>query len=440
MKIQKGNKIYGILIPAVIAILSGCTQDEADPGQKGDGSSAVDVINVSLRTRDGSEETPGDYDTDKEAEKDTEEITDTDIQRLYGMPFKLSFDSNSIIFVSQQTEKSYPYSSDDITYAYKYIEDNEADWEDGYNFTPLDQESPLEWFTIGNRGSFRGGFALYALYFPGRTEIPQRVENNVIYYSVESDQSTLENLIKSDILGAYHSNPTLFTRLRFNLFHLMTYLRIRLYVPVYDREKKTGFYDNALISANLSQASPDFSIEWSALRSSDTEGPAITPGNTEGTITMYMHPIPEGEERETKDDFEYGKYIPDTFYDQGIDGDYDTVKVYDFSVIIPRQGNVTDENGKVDSFTQTNFLNFVMQSNSGAEVKYLFNQALTASSLGNNLQLDQGVFQYLELYVPRIGNNVIYVKGTLNPWGQHTTSLPLHSNEDDSESETSPNE
>ncbi|MCH5239051.1 MAG: hypothetical protein J1F38_02405 [Muribaculaceae bacterium] len=418
-------------------LISGCTNEDG-PEKGGQGSSVIDHITVAMITRAG-EEDPGTSgsgeDDETETPKDDSELTDDDIKELLQMPYTLKFDRNSVIFVSQQTERVAPFQNEDGIYSYKFIEDNEADWEDGYNFTPLDMNDPLEWFKIGNGGSFRGGFALYALYFPGRDEISRKEENNKIIYSVEPDQTTLENLIKSDILGAYHSNPTLFTRLRFNLFHLMTYLRIRLYVPVYDAETKTGYYDDALISANLDNTSTDFTIEWSTIRSSDTEGPAISPLAREGTILMYQHPLGDDNNRETML-IRYEDFIPKDYFEQPIEGDYDNVRVYDFSVIMPMQLGTKDADGKDMSYTQTNFLNFILRSNSGAENKYIFNQALTANSTGSNLQLTQGVFQYLELYVPRVGNKVIYVNGNMKPWLNHTTNVPLHSEEEESDGET----
>lgn len=419
------NLLPVIAVLLLTGIAMSCSNDEVNGGKEGSETSLIDHISVALMTRDGNDE----EDLDEDNISD-DELTDADFKRLYGMPFTLNFDSNSVIFVSQQTERVSPFQTSDGIYAYKYIEDNQANWEDDYNFTPLDLDDPLEWYKIGNRGSYRGGFALYALYFPKREEILQREENGKIIYSVEQDQSTLDNLIKSDILGAYHSNPTLFTRLRFNMFHLMTYLRIRLYVPVYDPASRTGYFDDSLISANLDHTTPDFTIEWSAMRSSDTEGPAISPLTGEGAIIMYQHPLEDGEEREIKE-IPYEQYIPTEYFEQPIEGDYDTVKVYDFSVIMPMQGSSKNAEGKDQAFTQTNFLNFILRSNSGAENKYIFNQTLTANSTGSNLQLNQGIFQYLELYVPRVGNKVIYVTGNMKPWLENMTSLPLHREDED---------
>ena len=449
-KVMCKKTIISVLTFIFLAlVMSGCSQEEVLQGGKGT-SSIVDRISIAVVSRGDEGETgeginPYEPDPDNgdiagnnnggetKPEEDSE-LTDEDIKELLGMPYTLSFDENSVIFVSQQTEKVSPFQNQEGIYAYRFIEGNEADWEDDYNFTPLDMEDPLEWFKIGNGGSFRGGFALYALYFPNQSEISSKKENNKIIYSVQQDQTTLENLIKSDILGAYHSNPTLFTRLRFNMFHLMTYLRIRLYVPEYDPGSKTGYYDNALISANLDNTSTDFTIEWSTIRSSDTEGPAISPLAGEGTILMYQHPHPKDKPREPIQ-IRYEDFIPKEYFEQPIEGEYDSVRVYDFSVIMPMQLGSKDENGKDLAYTQTNFLNFILQSNSGAENKYIFNQTLTANSTGSNLQLTQGIFQYLELYVPRVGNKVIYVKGNMKPWLHHTTNVPLHSSDEDNNQE-----
>lgn len=410
-----------ILIGLLLVFFWSC-KEEKGPSFDSE-ENVIEKITVSMATRD-QDDTAGNGDADN---KDTEEEEEEEIfdPKKYEVPFDLEFDSKSVVFLSQQTASTAPFKTSSDIYAYRYIEDSEATWEEGYNFTPRDLDNPLEWFKIGNTGSYLGGFQLYALYFPKETEIPQRVENGNIYYSVQQDQSTLENLIKSDILGAYHSTPTLFTRLNFRLFHLMTYLRIRLYVPDFDKDSKTGFYDDALVSASVENATPEFVIEWGAIRSPDSEGPAISPLAGEGNIIMYYHPLKPGVEKREIYEIEYENFVPNDYFDQPLEGKYDRVRVYDFSVLIPMQKGTLNEDGTESSFTQTDFLSFNIKSNSGAITKYVFNQSKTANSTGSNLQLTQGNFQYMELYVPRVGNRVIYAGSKLNQWSHRATSFPL---------------
>ena len=238
------------------------------------------------------------------------------------------------------------------------------------------------------------------------------------------DQSTVEALKKSDILGAYHSTPAIFSRIRFRLFHLMTYVRIRLYVPVYDNVKNTGYRDGSLLYATLDNVTPDFAIDWNVSRSSDEQGPVVSPLSGDGQIKMFLHPLPDGQEHE-KTTIKYKDYLPDGYYDQGITGDYDEVRVYDFSVIIPKQKGIVDEDGKESNFTDTEFLNFYLRTNAGGTTRYYFKQSFSANTNESTIEMNQGVFQYIQLYVPRVGNQVVFVGAKVNPWNQFRTDMFL---------------
>ena len=410
------NKLCVLFVAITMAGMLSCSDDEKSLGNKSDRSSVVDRITVSIESRAGEPQ-------DDEDEGDEQEILSPDLLLPEG--YTLEFDENSVIFVSQQTQLIPAFQTEDAIYDYKFIVDSEdANWDEGYNFTPRNLADPLEWYKISNRGTYGGYFTLFALHFPRRDEIKQRTVDGKIVYSVEEDQSTLENLIKSDVLGAYHTTSELFNRLRFRLFHLMTYLRIRLYVPVYNEEKKTGFFDDALISANLVNANPEFAVDWGAKMTSDEEGPAISAVAGDGNIKMYKHPLKDGEER-TPVPIKYADFLQTGFFDQEIDGDEDMVRVYDFSVLIPRQVSVLDEDGNPQNFAESEFLNFILRSNSGAENKYIFDQSMKNEENSSFLNLTPGVFQYMELYVPRVGNKIICMKATLKPWNHHETSLPL---------------
>lgn len=345
------------------------------------------------------------------------------------LAYSLNFNNNSIIQVSQQTATIDPFDTEEDTYDFQFIPGSEdASWDDenSYNFGPYFQDDPLEWNKIGEKGSYNAGFALYAMYFPIENKIRSVTDEvGAIHYYVMEDQSTLENLMKSDILGAYHSTGALFSRIRFRLFHLMTYLRVRLYVPVYDDVKHNGFRENALLSASLDNVTPYFAIDWKAVRSSDTQGPAVTQLNGNGSIIMYQHPLPKGSDHHPIVKLEYKKYLSDNYFDQGITGDYDYVRIYDFSVILPNQRGTIGEDGKEIPFTATDFLNFYFQTNSGGRTRYFFNQSTSANSDENVLDLSQGNFQYLELYVPRVGNQAIFVGAEVKPWNHKATDMFL---------------
>lgn len=433
------DNIY-IFISAVFAILgmmaAGCTSDREVPDEVlADMEEYVSEITVSvashglkLSTRSEGED-PGQGEKEENEGEAGDEIdyTEFDIDKL--TPYTLDFDENSIIQVSQIGRNQLPFESPEVTYDFSYIpgsEDATWDGENTYNFRPYEADTPLKWNTIGETGSWRGGFGLFSLYFPIENQLRQKMGDEGTYiYSVMEDQSTLENLKKSDILGAYHTTPALFSRLRFRLFHLMTYVRIRLFVPVYDDEKNTGYRNDALLYATLNNVTPDFAINWTANRSGDTQAPAVDPLEGEGNIKMYLHPLPEGVTEYPITKIKYKDYLRDGYFDQKIDGDYDTVRVYDFSVIIPLQTGMMDETGQQGPFAKSDFLHFYFRTNSGATTRYYFNQTLTANSTDSEIALNQGVYQYLQLYVPRVGNQVVYVGAKVNPWNQRGTEMLL---------------
>lgn len=445
--ILKNILSFTALLLMVVSWCAACTEDTIEKEEnRVNGDNYIDKITVSMSSRNTqtteeneAEDDESDGDTEGEGEAgEGKEPDDVEIIDPYDykiddlIPYDLKFDSRSVIFVSQMTSETPAFQNDDVIYAYSYIPDSEdANWDDGYNFTPSGSDNPLEWFKIGNGGTYHGGFSLYALHFPLETSLRQKTgPDGTIRYSVLQDQSTVEKLMKSDILGAYHATPTLFSRLRFRMHHLMTYLRIRLYVPVYDGELHTGFGDGALDHATLDHVTPDFAVEWSANRSSDTQGPAIVALSGDDSIIMYRH-ASDGIVRKIK----YKQFLRDNYYDQGITGDYDYVRTYDFSVLLPLQRGSVDENGEETNFLGTDFLSFYIRSNSGILTRYYFTQSLGGnpdnnSDSSNTVEVGEEVFQYMQLMVPRVGNKMIYVGSVVNPWSQRQTSIVLKPTEE----------
>lgn len=429
----KGYIALLILSLAAVGFVSSCNDDIAGvPGEPLLDSPYIDGIGVTL-----ADLAPGISTRASEGDQEMPSDQTFDVDTL--MPYTLEFNDNSVIQVSQKTRTEDPFRTDAETYDFSYIPlsnlDPSADpWSDpnSYNFGAAVEDDPLEWNKIGEKGSWNGGFALFSLYFPLENQLRQKDGGDgTIHYSVMKDQSIKDNLIKSDILGGYHSTSTLFSRIRFRMFHLMTYLRIRLYVPVYDEDEDTGYRDGALQYATINNVNPDFAIEWNAIRSSDTEGPKVSPVEGSDEIKMYQHPIPDGLTSYPITEINYR----DFYADQGLPtGNLDKVRIYDFSVIIPLQKSETDADGNVHNFAETQFLNFFFKSNSGAINKYYFTQANQPDYSdrdpdnpppSSNLELTQGRFQFLELYVPRVGNKVVYLGAKVNNWGKMGTEMVL---------------
>lgn len=290
------------------------------------------------------------------------------------------------------------YTKNDNLWMYKLDKTlgENADWDSGYNFVPMFSEDDptfgkfrMDWRTIKNYGSLGNAFSFYAMYYPGGNPI----------FQVNSRQSIwdLKVMKQMDIMGAYHTTPSLYTRMRFRLHHLMVYIRVTLYVPVVepkygDKETNripenaigyTGFGRDAFYwevpqgntngrpgiyivsdykwpADNNRKIFNQFGIDWRANRSSDSDAPLVQ-ANTSGGVTdevMHRHATFEHIQKpgfyEKNVNKDRGYYLPDTSLDtdepevfeidrsiftkvpEGEDP-IEKVRRYEFSAIIPPQ-------------------------------------------------------------------------------------------------------
>ena len=336
-----------------------------------------------------------------------------------------TFAEGSLLYVSQMgTTKAPNFSDTQETgktqrYIYEYEENPDASWdaEGTYNFYPQDkQKDPIYWDDIRSNGSVGNAFSLYAFHFP---------VDNEVRFNVETDQRILDNLKKSDILGAYHATSALFTRLRFRLYHLMVYLRVTLYVPVLeanaDDDGYSGFEKDALRNAVVLNAATNFDVEWRANRSSDTDAPLITlDKNNAGTSMLFMYRHNPGEEPEETIDVKelYKDYYNDKNLELGDDG-IDRVRVYNFSVLFP---------GQTFGNSDTNFLQFQLNTpgwEEGGNVKNFYFAASQLTTGNTNFNFTQGTLQHLSLYLPRHGNETILVGADILPWTDASTDMTV---------------
>ena len=335
------------------------------------------------------------------------------------------FTEGSKLYFSQQSSTLSPnFSNTDenatpFLYIYEYQEDPDASWDDIYtfNFTCIEDRKAFNWRAAKQLGSVGNAFSFYAFYFP---------VDNERRFSVETDQRgdaedlyDTSNFEKSDILGAYHATSSLYTRMRFRLFHLMVYLRVKIYVPVYqdtgedspENPRYSGFGEGALQSAEVINAYTDFSIDWSANRSSDTEAPLVqTNTGNKKTIVMYRH---NGDEDAIIEDFNVREYY------SGGSLTTDDVREYNFSVLFPPQ-----------EFGNNYFLRFVLKSSDNSLKYYYFAANRMFSGL---LGLTQGTLQELDLYLPRTTNETILVGAKILPWGSSSTEMTVTEEKSDPE-------
>ena len=313
-------------------------------------------------------------------------------------------DNNKNPNFSDESQDASPY-----LYKYQYYSNDNATWDSEYNFMTMSGRKPIVWQTVKELGSVGNSFAFFAMYFP---------EGQNPKFSINSDQTGGEsdpydqtNFKQSDILGAYHATSGLYTRLRFRLFHLMTYLKVTLYVPVYrdaiegDNQSYSGFKEGALKESYLLGAATDFTIEWRANRSSDTEAPLVQRGNTLQPIKMYLH--------EATTDEPIQIVVKD--YYNNPQSETDDVYAYNFSVLFPQPSALSNDEIR---------LCFPIESIDGNVKYYYFSTSQVIQTTGN-LSLKQGTMQQLYLYLPRTVNETILIGAKILEWGESDTDMTV---------------
>lgn len=331
---------------------------------------------------------------------------------------------------TEPKEEAFPY-----LYIYEYKENDETpNWDKGENFSVLEKyidkkenkeysdRQSLDWTTVKDVGSVGNAFSLYAFHFPVDNEVRFNVETD--QRGTKGDPYDKTNFMKSDILGAYHATSSLYTRLRFRLFHLMVYLKVTLYVPEYKLEDSntnstglsySGFNKNAVQGAYVMNAATEFDIEWRANRSSDTEAP-LTQSKTapKKNIAMYFH-----KSDEKVIDFKVKDYYT------GIELETDRVREYTFSVLFPTQ-----------TF-EDNFLCFALTSPiAEKETKYYYFSGSQVIGSSGNYGMTQGTLQQLYLYLPRKKNETILVGAKILPWNNAMTDMTVTEEKTSGDSET----
>ena len=326
-----------------------------------------------------------------------------------------NFNKNSILYISQmgtELEPGFDQSTSSNTcplYRYQWYENNEANWYTEYNFKPVSGTSPMDWSVIKSYGNVGNAFSLYAMYFPEDQKVRFSVEADQT--GGENDQYDTKNFKKSDIMGAYHATSALYTRPRFRLFHLMVYLRVTIYVPVfngetsddYTKQEFSGFLEGAMQKAIVRNAKTDFNIEWRANRSSDTDAPLTQAAeNPKQDIKMYHHKADES----IIEEFDVTKYYKNDKLST------DKVRKYEFSVLFPAQ-----------TFGD-NFLYFVLKAPDQSSKYYYFSGSQIIGESGN-YSLTQGTLQHLYLYLPRNTNETILIGAKILPWNNAVTDMTV---------------
>lgn len=366
----------------------------------------------------------------------------------------------------------------DNLWVYKKTDAAGADWDSGYNFVPFDADfSKLDWKTVKNQGSLGNAFSFYAMYYPGGYPIAQVKQQQSIW--------PIDTIKSLDIMGAYHSTPSLYSRMRFRFFHLMSYVRVTLYVPDvqlrYDKDGNPVGYDgfgkkafNPAPDQGVTNGRPlvyvtsiparesvhagnkslylGFNVDWRANRSSDNEGPLLYGNGSLGHIAMYFHrdfdyDIRTDMEGFTKGhvDTEWGAYLTeegnsdsDVFeidlsaFNIESDKPIQRVRRYEFSAILPPQSIASSKNllrfilatPGVDELPEGD--KYQGSTSQGTYKEFTFSaQDSKLEIVNGQVSLTSGSLQHFYLYVPRSGNKTIVMKANVLPWKYTQTDMTV---------------
>lgn len=267
-------------------------------------------------------------------------------------------------------------------YKYVYYSNPSANWEQLYDFQPYGDRA-LNW-ALMEKEALSGEYALGALYYP--------VEYNV-YNSVEQDQSSYENLLRSNVLGAWYRTHETKSRLRFAFFPLMEAIRVTLLIPDWDPTDNSGFGENAVESATMLGMIKDFNIEWNLNNS--TEAPPVVQYIRDGVepcdIIMYPESVDNNVQKVRYDD------ITSSFPDEE-----EIVRTATFVVLFPPQQPATTA------------MRFILKTMGGMAKSYVWN---TSNRYGDKgLESNGGLVNNLTLYLPRKGNDAILIKARILDW------------------------
>lgn len=331
------------------------------------------------------------------------------------------FEKGDLLYFSQMPQGKDPNFSDfdkdalNYLYIYEYNETENASWSEGYNFQVHEDKKGFNWDDVLKVGPSGNAFKFFGFYFPVDQTPTWCVQTNQT--GSKEDGYSKENFMKSDIMGAYHATSSIFTRMRFRLFHLMTYLKVTLYVPVYDGSSDnpddlsySGYNEGALQGGYVMDAITDFTIEWAVAKSSDSEAPLVqTKADAKKQhIQMYRH---QSDESSIKS-LEVADYYSEPV--DGITDGVDKVRTYHFSVLFPTQN------------FDGNFLCFALQTPGGTTKYYYFSAAQLISHDGDSFGLTQGTLQQLYLYLPRKTNQTVLVSAKILPWKDATTDMTVN--------------
>lgn len=269
-------------------------------------------------------------------------------------------------------------------YKYVYYTNPNANWESGFNFQPF-EDYALDWDQIEEGGVFNEGYALGALYYP----IDYRIND-----AVEIDQREYDNILRSNVLGAWHVTNEIRSRLRFKFFHLMSAARVTLLIPEWNPENNTGFGENSADRAEMLSVRTEYDLRWPLNGTSEEPPtPLLKEDGQLNDIQMFLESVSNEVETINLKDIDPSKYTDET----------ERVRRATFTVIFPPQQPVKDGPA----------MRFYLTTMGGTEKRYVWYSDAIAQG---TLDYRRSSVTNLVLFIPRTDNDAILIKSHIEPW------------------------
>lgn len=383
------KKIYLVLM--VAAVLSGCST-ENDLPVPSVGSDPV-YFEIEFATRaDGDEGDGG------EGETETPENPGIPTTPAPDYPSLTEYfvDGTSVILISQRGDRMSLDFNDEVPsqtdpsilvpnrnlYKYVYYTNPDANWDQGYNFQPYGNNA-LDWVYMESE-RLNGEYALGALYYPGGV---------TVYNEVQEDQSIYNNLLKSNILGAWHRTNLFHDRIRFRFYHLMSAIRVTLLIPAWDSTDNTGFGEDAAQSAQLLKIKKAFNIDFPVASTEEPPTLQVTEAPETYDINMYLDEVSNDVEEINLKDIYYE--FPDKI---------EKIRRVTFTVLLPVQQLTSDGPA----------MRFWLKSMSDVDISYVwYTRDIEDNS---SFKVSKGAVTNMVLYLPRVATNAILVDSYIDPW------------------------
>lgn len=288
--------------------------------------------------------------------------------------------------------------TDDADYKW-YVYDDSLSVRTGgnYNFRPLGGRGFL-WSELKISTGY--GYIFDAVVFPHF----QKYKN-----TVSINQNKSEEFLASDILMAHHvqGSEDVGKKVALKFFHVLSMLKIDIYVPKYDAATNTGFPKDSLSDVVLPNLYTKFKFDASSSVSSDAAPTVTTEKENQATISML-----------SLDDAGLTKIEEGNDSGKG-EGEAHNCYIYHYAAILPVQA-IGDN---------TELIRLKLKTKDGISKAFSY-KPKPAGGSQSNISFEAGKITNLKLAINEEGNKAFLIKAEVQPWEDARTDMSLEKEEE----------